>query len=185
MLVLASASPRRAALLTAAGYTFVVRPVDVDESLRPDESPHAAVHRLASAKAALAPKAHGEVVLAADTLVAVDDVVLGKPRDADEARAMLLRLSGRPHQVMTGVACEVGDRGRTEVVTTRVWMAALTDAQVDWYVASGEPFDKAGGYGIQGLASRFVTHLEGSYTNVVGLPVATVAALLAEHAGIC
>lgn len=185
MLVLASASPRRAELLAAAGYSFVVRPVDVDEFLLPGETPGDAVRRLSMLKIAAVLPSADEVVLAADTLVSVEEVVFGKPRDEADARRMLRRLGGRPHEVVTGVTCRVGDACRSEVVSTRVWMRALTGKELDWYVASGEPLDKAGAYGIQGLASRFVTRLEGSYTNVVGLPMATVASLLAEHASIC
>lgn len=185
MIVLASASPRRAELLTAAGYAFVVRPVDVDESLLPDESPTEAVRRLSRLKADLADAAPDEVVLAADTLVTVDGLALGKPTDEGDARRMLRLLSGRAHDVLTGVTCRRGAAVSTEVVDTRVWMTAFDDADIDRYLATGEPMDKAGAYGIQGFASRFVWRLEGSYSNVVGLPVATVAALLRPHGVIC
>jgi len=184
-LVLASASPRRAELLTAAGYRFVVRVAAVDETLRPGETPADAVRRLAREKARAVTANPDEVVLAADTLVTIDGVALGKPEDAGAAAAMLARLSGRAHDVLTGVACRQGDAIVTDVVRTTVWMAALDGATLDWYVASGEPLDKAGAYGIQGLASRFVTRIDGSYSNVVGLPIATVAALLRAQAGIC
>ena len=185
MVILASSSPRRAELLTAAGYAFTVRPTDVDESLLPGESPVEAVRRLSRAKALAVEAPPGDVVLAADTLVVVDGEALGKPTDEVEAAAMLRRLSGRAHDVLTGVTCRRGDECRSEVATTRVWMDDLTDAVIAWYVASGEPMDKAGAYGIQGLASRFVTRVEGSYTNVVGLPVATVSSLLRDHGVIC
>ncbi len=184
-MILASASPRRAELLSAAGYAFTVRPTEVDESLLPGETPDAAVRRLSREKALAVAAAADEVVLAADTLVVVDGEALGKPADEVEATAMLRRLSGRAHDVLTGVTCRRGDQCRTEVATTRVWMDDLTGAAIAWYVASGEPMDKAGAYGIQGLASRFVTRVEGSYTNVVGLPVATVASLLRDHGVIC
>jgi septum formation protein len=185
MIVLASASPRRAELLTAAGYRFVVRPVEVDESLLPDETPVEAVRRLSFLKADLADAAADEVVLAADTLVTVDGEILGKPVDEADARRMLRRLSGRAHDVLTGVTCRRGTSVQTEVVDTRVWMTAIDEDDLARYLATGEPADKAGAYGIQGFASRFVTRIEGSYSNVVGLPVATVAALLRTHGVIC
>lgn len=184
-MILASASPRRADLLTAAGYAFVVRPVEVDETVLPGETPAAAVRRLSRLKAELAEADRDEVVLAADTLVTVDGTALGKPVDEADARAMLRRLSGRVHDVLTGVTCRRGPATRTEVVETRVWMTELGDAEIDRYLATGEPMDKAGAYGIQGFASRFVWRIDGSYSNVVGLPIATVAALLRTHGVIC
>ena len=174
-LVLASASPRRADLLRAAGFAFVVRPASVDESARPDEGAAALVQRLASAKAA----AVGiddplDVVIGADTLVVLDGRILGKPRDDRDATAMLERLSGRGHEVLTGVAVRQGGRAIVSVEETRVYFSPLRADEIAWYVASGEPHDKAGAYGIQGLASRFVDRIEGSHANVVGLPVAAV-----------
>ena len=175
-LVLASASPRRAELLAAAGIAFDVDTADVDETPRAGEAPDVYVRRLALAKArAVAGRHPACLVLGADTTVVVDGTILGKPVDAADARAMLRRLSGRAHQVLTGVAL-VRD-GRTvevDVAVTDVWFAPMTDADVDAYVANGEPMDKAGAYGIQGRASRFVTRIDGSYSNVVGLPVALV-----------
>lgn len=184
-MILASASPRRAELLTAAGYAFVVRPVDVDEAVLPGETPLDAVRRLSILKAELADAGPEDVVLAADTLVTVDGVALGKPVDEADARAMLRRLSGRVHDVLTGVTCRRGAATRTEVVDTRVWMTELDAGDIDRYLATGEPMDKAGAYGIQGFASRFVWRIEGSYSNVVGLPIATVSALLRAHGVIC
>lgn len=184
-MILASASPRRAELLTAAGYAFTVRPTEVDETLLPGETPEAAVRRLSRLKALAVPAGPDEVVVAADTLVVVDGDALGKPVDEMDASDMLRRLSGRAHDVLTGVTCRRGDASHTAVVGTRVWMTVLTEADIAWYVGSGEPMDKAGAYGIQGLASRFVTRVDGSYTNVVGLPVAAVASLLREHGVIC
>jgi septum formation protein len=185
-LILASASPRRADLLRAAGFTFDTVVADVDEAVRPGESPALYVRRLAAEKSAAAlggpAKAgrHDACVLAADTTVVIDNEILGKPRDDHDAAAMLERLSGRRHDVLTGVsirrnAFEVG-----RVESTAVSFAALTPDEVAWYVGSGEGRDKAGGYAIQGLASRFVTRIEGSYSNVVGLPVAAVVELLRE-----
>lgn len=190
-LVLASASPRRAELLRAAGYTFDVRPVDVDERRAPDEAPDGYVLRVAIEKAKAAMARHpGDLIVAADTTVALGDpdegefveprVVLGKPANAADAARMLRQLSGRVHEVLTGVVVTSGERGIRFVDSTRVWFAPLTEEDIAWYVASGEPMDKAGAYAIQGLASRFVPRIEGSYANVVGLPVARVDAALRE-----
>ena len=177
-LILASASPRRVDLLRAAGIEVDVRPADVDESIRPAESPGDYVCRVALAKArAISGGLPGRLVLGADTAVVVDDQILGKPGDADDARRMLRLLSGRPHVVMTGVAL-LGWNGKavadTAVECTIVEFAPLSDREIDWYVATNEPMGKAGAYAIQGLASRFVTRVQGSYSNVVGLPVAQV-----------
>jgi len=178
-LILASASPRRADLLRAAGIEVDVRPADVDESIRPAESPGDYVCRVALAKAqAISEGLPERLVLGADTTVVVDEEILGKPGDADDARRMLRLLSGRPHIVMTGVAL-LGRNGKravadTAVARTTVEFAALSDRQIDWYVGTDEPMGKAGAYAIQGLASRFVTGVQGSYSNVVGLPVALV-----------
>jgi nucleoside triphosphate pyrophosphatase len=195
-LILASASPRRADLLRAAGFAFEIVVADVDEAVRAGESPALYVRRLAAEKSAAARSAEASrsssvagtrgfsraepIILAADTTVVVDGTILGKPHNDDEAAAMLERLSGRRHEVLTGVsirrnAFEVG-----RVETTAVSFAALTPDEVAWYVGSGEGRDKAGGYAIQGLASRFVTRIDGSYSNVVGLPVAAVVELLTE-----
>jgi septum formation protein len=178
-LILASASPRRAELLRSAGYTFDVVVADVDESFRPGESPAAYVRRLAAEKSA-AVKVPDSIVLGADTTVVVDGEMLAKPRDEDEGRDMLRRLSGRTHQVLTGVSLRQGAYEVGRVETTSVVFRALTEDEVQWYAASGEGRDKAGGYAIQGLASRFIPRIEGSYSNVVGLPVACVADLLPE-----
>ncbi|MET0214317.1 MAG: Maf family protein [Vicinamibacterales bacterium] len=178
-LILASASPRRAELLRAAGIQFDVLAADIDESVLPGESAERHVRRLAEAKArAVLPHADGRPVLAADTVVVVAGEILGKPADEGDARRMFRLLSGRLHEVMTGVCLlrHEGERRKesSEVAVTTVEFAPLTDAEIDWYVASGEPRDKAGAYAIQGLASRFVTRIDGSYSNVVGLPVAIV-----------
>jgi septum formation protein len=181
-LILASQSPRRAELLRLAGFTFDVVVADVDERVRDNEPAAAYVRRLAAEKSAAAmPGAIGRdaaVILGADTAVVVDGEILGKPRDDEDAARMMRRLSGRWHEVVTGIslrsgACEVG-----RVETTRVEFSELSEAEIAAYVASGEGRDKAGAYAIQGLASRFVRRIEGSYTNVVGLPVTAVAELL-------
>jgi septum formation protein len=236
-LVLASASPRRAELLTSAGFTFETLAVDADERPRPGEAPPAYVRRLASEKSALAfdvlsssnrPGAgppegghyvrgvHGMadvadvadgghrgadgladvvsrfsptvaeqdlVVLGADTAVVLDGEILGKPRDDEDARAMLRRLSGQRHEVMTGVSLRTVGAEKGLVEATSVWFAPLTPDAVAWYVSTGEGRDKAGAYAIQGLGSRFIPRIEGSYSNVVGLPVAAVTDLLQELSG--
>jgi septum formation protein len=178
-LLLASASPRRAELLRAAGIRFEVAPADVDERQRDGEDAEAYVRRLAAAKASRVAAAHpGRAVLGADTTVVVSGEVLGKPRDAEEAAAMLGRLSGRSHRVLTGV-CLISPDGRVDVAvaTTTVEFRALSPADIDAYVASGEPMDKAGAYAIQGGAGTFVTRIEGDFDNVVGLPVALIQAM--------
>jgi septum formation protein len=158
-----------------------VRPSDVDESLRAGEEPADYVLRLALEKAAAGAR-DGELVLGADTTVVLDGEVLGKPLDAADARAMLGRIAGREHVVFTGVALHDGTSGRrvSAVDTTRVRMAPLTEAQIAWYVATGEPMDKAGAYGIQGKGALFVDQVFGNYGNVVGLPLPMVRRLMAE-----
>ena len=178
-LILASASPRRVDLLREAGYAFDVVPADVDESEAAGEPPRAYVLRVAAVKArAIAARNLDDLVLAADTTVVVDGEMLGKPKDDDDAKAMLGRLSGRTHEVLTGVVITRAGRESSEVVSTRVRFRRLTAAEIDAYVASGEPHDKAGAYGVQGPAARFVESVEGSYSNVVGLPVGAVRGLL-------
>ncbi len=198
-LVLASASPRRADLLRAAGYAFETLAVDLDERAHSGEAPSAYVARLAHEKSAAAMQrfvaraqqacrgperdaVHDIVVLGADTAVIVDGEILGKPRDEADGAAMLRKLSGRRHDVLTGVCLRTsaGERGRVEA--TGVYMTELSAQDIAWYVASGEGRDKAGGYAVQGLASRFIPRIDGSYSNVVGLPVEAVSALLREVA---
>jgi septum formation protein len=185
MLLLASRSPRRAELLRAAGIPFDVAAADIDETPLEDEPPEAHVRRLSAAKAravhVLRPDA---AILAADTVVVVDHRILGKPRDASDATAMLRALSGRAHDVFTGVAV-LSSLAEIDVAVarTRVWFSDLSEDAIDWYVASGEPMDKAGAYAIQGLASRFVAAIDGSYSNVVGLPVELVYRLIARAGG--
>ena len=176
-LVLASASPRRADLLRAAGLEFTVRVADLDETQLPNESPHEYVARLARQKAQAVARAD-ETVLGADTTVVIGNEIAGKPVDVEDARRMLRLLSGQWHEVLTAVAVVHNEMVLSEVAVTRVKFAAMTEAEIDWYVATGEPFDKAGAYGIQGYASRFVESIEGNYANVVGLPVQVVYRLL-------
>lgn len=178
-LVLASRSPRRSELLAAAGFSFEVLAADIDESVRGGEDPAAYVERLALEKAravlALRPES---LVLGADTTVTIDGLILGKPADELEATEMLRRLRGRVHDVYTGVALVDPSGGESAVERTQVWFDAVTDEDISWYVSSGEPVDRAGAYAIQGLASRFIPRIEGSYSNVVGLPVALVSSIL-------
>jgi septum formation protein len=178
-IILASRSPRRAELLAAAGFEFEVLAADVDETPFAVEGPAEYVERLAREKArAVLAMRPGSRVLGADTTVTIDGEILGKPTNDDDARRMLRLLSGRSHLVHTGVAL-VSDRGiQSAVDTTRVWFDAMTDEDISWYVETREPVDRAGAYAIQGFASRFVPRIEGSYTNVVGLPVALVSSIL-------
>jgi septum formation protein len=182
-LVLASASPRRAELLRAAGFSFETVVADVDERAKADEPPSIYVRRLAAEKSAAAlavVRDPAAIVLGADTTVVVDGAILAKPESDAESAAMLRRLSGRPHQVLTGISLRRGPQEVGRVDSTTVHFVRLSDEDVLWYVASGEGRDKAGAYAIQGLASRFIPRIEGSYSNVVGLPVAAVVELLGE-----
>ena len=179
MLILASSSPRRSDLLTAAGFNFVAVPVDVDESILKLEPPGDHVRRLAMEKAQAAFAKHQDaVIIGADTIVLVGGEVMGKPRSNDDAIRMLRMLSGREHEVLTGLAIVAKRGNAVEVARTRVWVNPLTDVEIAEYVASGEPTGKAGAYAIQGLFSKFVDRIQGSYSNVVGLPVALVYRLL-------
>ena len=190
-LILASGSPRRAEVLRDAGIPFEAAAANVDESPRQNESPEAVVLRLAEAKARAAVArldmaAGAALVIGADTAVVLEGPgemrVLGKPSSAEDARAMLRRLSGRTHSVMTGLAViRLPDEAiRSELETTRVTFAALSDQDIAAYVAGGEPFDKAGAYAIQGRGGRYVTRVEGCYFNVVGLPLARLYRILRE-----
>lgn len=154
------------------GLRFTIRAVDLDETPRPGEDPRATVLRLARAKAAA--RGHpGELVLAADTVVVIDGELLGKPADPADARRMLGRIAGREHTVLTAVALEEPGRDRraAEVAASQVKMARLSPEEIDWYVATGEPLDKAGSYAVQGIGALFVEEVFGNYTNVVGLPL--------------
>ena len=179
--VLASGSPRRREILSALGVSFEVHPADVDESVRPAEDARDYVRRLAAAKAdAVAASWPGRLVVAADTTVAVDGDILGKPGDADEARAMARRLSGRTHQVHTGVAVVVDGTAAVDVATSDVTFGVLSDELIEWYVALPEPYDKAGGYALQGAGTVFVERVEGNVANVIGLPVPLLLRLAAS-----
>jgi septum formation protein len=183
-LVLASASPRRQRLLADLGLRFEVRPPEADETPLPGEAPETMVERLARDKA-LTRLDPGEVVLAADTTVAIDGEILGKPLDPADARRMLGVIAGREHEVFTGVAAATRDaagapRLAVRVARTRVRMRPLTAEEIADYVASGEPLDKAGAYAIQEHGSLLVDSIDGNFTNVVGLPLPTVADCLAD-----
>lgn len=187
VVVLASASPRRQELLYNAGIQFTVEPADIDETSLPRESAKACAERLARQKALkIADKRPETYVLGADTVVAVDGAILGKPLDDNDAARMLTLLSGRTHEVVTGVslARPHQDKATPEIntasETTRVTMCKLTDEEIRDYVATGEPMDKAGAYAIQGRASRWIPKIEGDYSNVVGLPVALVYRMLRD-----
>jgi septum formation protein len=181
-LILASSSPRRAEILAALGIPFEISPADIPEILVPGETGSEAAARLAREKAAAAAVRHaGEWILAADTLVLVDSVVLGKPADDRDAREMLRLLSGREHRVVTAVHLRKGFAdGTGEIEESRVRIAPMTDEEVRWYVETGEPRDKAGAYAVQGLGARFVEGVDGSFSNVMGLPARTVYRLLRE-----
>ncbi len=200
MLVLASASPRRQELLRHAGISFIPQPADIDETPLADESAWQCAERLAREKALVVWRTRPQdVVLGADTIVVVDEAILGKPRDADDAARMLRLLAGRVHRVITGVcvvtamatdqaAQSAVDKLSTEnrevktaSETTLVTMNPLTDEEIRDYVATGEPIDKAGAYAIQGIASRWIPRIEGDYSNVVGLPVALVYRMLQQR----
>ncbi|HUQ02698.1 MAG TPA: Maf family protein, partial [Kofleriaceae bacterium] len=179
-LVLASASPRRLEMLQRVGVELVVRPADIDESLRPGEAALAYVARVAAEKASAIARGPGGWVLAADTIVEIDGLVLGKAADDAEAASMLRRLVGRTHRVTTAV-CVVGPQGARElVVTSEVDMVAAREDDIAGYVASGEWRGKAGAYAVQGIAAALVSAVRGSITNVIGLPLAEVVALLRE-----
>jgi septum formation protein len=206
MLVLASASPRRQELLRNAGIAFVVDPADVDETPHAGESPRNCAERLAREKALAVSQTHPrDYVLGADTVVAVDDIILGKPVDGDDAARMLRLLSGHTHKVITGVCLvhpgtsdresrasssseKTGVRSsekkpnlKVASETTLVTMFDLSDDEIREYIATGEPMDKAGAYAIQGMAARWIPRIEGDYSNVVGLPVRLVCELLRDQ----
>lgn len=180
-IVLASQSPRRRELLAQVGIPHEVRPADIDETLFPGETPEGHSMRLAREKAAaIAAAEPGAAVIGSDTIVVVDGDILGKPRDVAHARMMLARLSGRAHTVFTAVAVARGDRVVETVSRVEVAFRALAPWEIDAYVATGEPMDKAGAYGIQGYGATIVERIEGDYFAVMGLPVITVVRLLAE-----
>ena len=182
LLLLASGSPRRFEILTALGIPFEIDVPNVEETLGAGERGERAVSRLAAAKAAeVSARNPDRWVLAADTLVLLDGDVLGKPADPEDAARMLSSLSGREHRVVTAVRLRRGaDAGREVVEESRVRIASMSPDEVAWYVATGEPMDKAGAYAVQGRGSRFIEAVEGSYTNVMGLPARGVYRLLRE-----
>ena len=181
MLVLASASPRRQELLRSAGIAFEVQPAHIPEDPLPGEAAKDCAERLAREKAlAVARQRPHDVVLGADTVVVVDGQLLGKPSDAADSARMLRMLSGREHQVITGVCLVAGGQSSVASETTLVTVSEITDQEIADYVASGEPMDKAGAYAIQGIASRWIPRIEGDYSNVVGLPVALVWRMLRQ-----
>jgi septum formation protein len=182
-LILASASPRRAELLASAGFAFEISPADVDESPLPGEEPGGYALRVATEKARQVPldrRQNGTVVLGADTVVVAGNRILGKPASDSEAIWMLEQLSGAVHVVVTAVVLRTGTRLISEVVLTRVHLLPLTEDEIRWYVSTREPDGKAGAYAIQGRAARFIDWIEGSWSNVVGLPLASVFRLLKE-----
>jgi len=171
MLVLASQSPRRGEILKQAGIPFVMKAASVDESVRPGEKAADYVRRLAEEKACAV---EGDIVLGADTAVVIDGKILGKPTNQADAARMLELLSGRRHEVITGICFRRGKEVLSDLAVTAVWLANLSAEEISEYVASGEPMDKAGAYAIQGLASKFIERIDGCYANVVGLPIGLV-----------
>ena len=176
--ILASQSPRRRELLGLTGLDFQIRVADIDETMNPDATPYDEVARLSREKALAVPREGEDVVIAADTIVVCDGARLGKPRDEADAFRMLRMLSGRDHQVMTGMTVLQGERSVTCTEVTDIHFRDLSDGEIRAYIATGEPMDKAGAYGIQGGAALFVSHLNGDYFNVVGLPVCRLGMIL-------
>jgi len=187
-ILLASASPRRSELLRQVGITHAIRPVDIDESVHDGEAPSAYVLRLAQAKAAALWRqlaaAERRPVLAADTTVALEGEIFGKPASLEEARVMLGRLSGRTHEVHTAIAVLHEGGAAARVSSSAVTFRGLTPAEIDWYWHTGEPADKAGGYAVQGRAAAFISHIAGSYSGIMGLPLYETWELLAPLLGL-
>ena len=181
-LILASASPRRKELLGLFRIPFVIRAADIDETMNPEANPMDEVARVSRLKAAATPHGENDVVIAADTIVVCQGKVLGKPRDAEDACGMLRLLSGRDHQVMTGVTVLRGERCESFTEVTDIHFRELTEKEIRAYVATGEPMDKAGSYGIQGGAALFCSHMVGDYYNVMGLPVCRLGQTLRRMA---
>lgn len=177
--ILASSSPRRHELLSLLGHPFEVASPDVDESPRPDETPEDLVVRLAALKAG-ACRRPDAVTIAADTVVTLDDRILGKPANPADAARMLRLLAGRTHEVLSGVAVATGEAVHSGIESTAVTFCPIATSEIDAYVTTGEPLDKAGAYGIQGIGGRFVTEIHGNYHNVVGLPLPLLTRLLRE-----
>ena len=181
-LILASASPRRRELLGLFRIPFQIRVADIDETMDLSQSPFDEVARVSRLKAMATPRSQDEVVVAADTIVVCEGRVLGKPHSEEEAVSMLRLLSGRDHQVMTGVTVACADQCKTFTEVTDIHFRELSDKEIHAYVATGEPMDKAGAYGIQGGAALFCSHMVGDYYNVMGLPVCRLGQLLREMA---
>ena len=181
-LILASQSPRRKELLSLFGIPFTVCVADIDETMNPGSAPYSEVARVSRLKALAIPRLSDDVVVAADTIVVCEGHVLGKPHDADEAKEMLRLLSGRDHQVMTGMTVLRGDAAAVITEVTDLHFRELSEIEIERYVATGEPMDKAGAYGIQGGAALFCQRMEGDYYNVMGLPVCRLSQILKELA---
>lgn len=182
-IILASNSPRRRELLTQIGLTFAVAPADADESVLPGEAPEAYAVRVALDKARIAAERAGEgIVIAADTIVVIGDSILGKPADVRDAERMLMSLAGKEHRVVTALAVidSASSRRLTRISVTKVWFRDLTVREIAAYVATGEPMDKAGAYGIQERGALLVERIEGCYSNVVGLPLSLLGEMLRE-----
>lgn len=178
--ILASQSPRRRELMALLGIPFTVQAADIDETMDPGKAPYDEVARVSRLKAAAVARAPEDVVIAADTIVVCAGKILGKPRDKDDAFAMLQLLSGRDHQVMTGMTVLYGDTCISCTEVTHIHFRSLSDGEIRSYIATGEPMDKAGSYGIQGGAALFAQRIEGDYYNVVGLPVCRLGMILRE-----
>jgi len=182
-LLLASSSPRRSQILQMIGWPFELGPIEVDESLRDGESAREYVARLADAKARASAAVHAHrPVLAADTTVVVDEHILAKPIDVEDGKRMLRLLQGRWHQVLTAIALLSGTATEVDVEMTEVRFAPMSEAEINWYVSTGEPMDKAGAYAIQGKGSRFIEGIKGDYFNVMGLPVHMLYELIKSQA---
>lgn len=185
MLILASKSPRRKELIARLGIPFEICPAEVDESVICNRSPKETVLALSALKAEALLKDHPQdLILGSDTVVAIDEKILGKPRSREDAKEMLSLLSGRSHQVFSGFTILLGSKKISRAVMTTVHFAPLSQSEIEKYLDSGEPFDKAGSYGIQGLGGLFVTHIEGDYNAVVGLPLQAVYTALKEEFGV-
>lgn len=179
-LILASQSPRRRQLLSLTGLDFAVRAADIDETMDSEKTPFDEVARVSREKAMALPRGSDDIVVAADTIVVCGNEVLGKPKDPEDAFRMLSMLSGHDHQVMTGMTVACGDRVVTTTEVTKIHFRELTDGEIRAYIATGDPMDKAGAYGIQSGAALFVTGIEGDYYNVMGLPICRLTLLLRE-----
>lgn len=179
-LILASQSPRRQQLLGQMGLSFQVKIADIDETMDPGLSAREAVAEVSARKARAVEAERGDVIVAADTIVVVDGRVLGKPHSEDEAKKMLRLLSGRTHQVMTGLTVRRDEKIVSTTEITKVTFREMSEREIESYVASGDPMDKAGSYGVQGLAAVFVSSLEGDYFNVMGLPLCALCPLLRQ-----